>query len=190
VRACSHHHRGPNGSGKSTLTASLAIEGRDRLLDPDAIARRLNLSDPSAAAIPAGREVLRRIEEYLGSQVSFAVETTLASRRSVDLIHRAKSCGFEVHLVFVGLNSPDKSIVRIRNRVSRGGHAVPDTDVRRRYARSLANAADALRSVDYARVYDNSGDGHQLILIARSGKVAWQMEPLPEWARFAIAASC
>ena len=78
---------GPNGSGKSTLTQSLELEGRDRLLDPDAIARRLNPKGPSAAAIAAGREVLQRIEDYLASQVSFAVETTLSSRRNVELIH-------------------------------------------------------------------------------------------------------
>ena len=81
-------------------------------------------------------------------------------------------------------------MLRVRNRVSRGGHGVPDTDVRRRYARSLANAADALRSADFARVYDNSGDRHQLVLVARAGKIEWQAEPVPEWARFAMAAPC
>lgn len=175
---------GPNGSGKSTLTKSLDLEGRDRLLDPDAVARRLNPSDPSAAAISAGREVLKRIEDYLSSQVSFAVETTLSSRRNVDLICRAKSCGFEVHLVFVGTESPERSIARIRDRVSKGGHAVPDSDVRRRYSRSLANAAEAIRSADVATVFDNSGDEHRLILIARNGTIVWRVEPLPQWAEF------
>jgi predicted ABC-type ATPase len=49
---------GPNGSGKSTLTRSVNFEGRERLLDPDAIARRLNPLHPSAAAIASAREVL------------------------------------------------------------------------------------------------------------------------------------
>ena len=77
---------GPNGSGKSTLTRSFEFEGRDRLLDPDAIARGLNPLHPSAAAIAAGREVLKRTTEYLNRGVSFAVETTLSSRNRVDLI--------------------------------------------------------------------------------------------------------
>ena len=42
---------GPNGSGKSTLTRSFDFEGRDRLLDPDAIARGMSPANPSAAAI-------------------------------------------------------------------------------------------------------------------------------------------
>ena len=85
--------------------------------------------------------------------------------------------------MFVGTNSPEKSISRIQDRVSKGGHAVPDIDVRRRYARSLANASEAIRSADFARVYDNSGDGHQLILIARGGAIEWQLHPLPQWAQ-------
>jgi predicted ABC-type ATPase len=56
---------GPNGSGKSTLTRSFEFEGRDRLLDPDFIARGLNPLNPSAAAIAAGREILKRTADYL-----------------------------------------------------------------------------------------------------------------------------
>lgn len=172
---------GPNGSGKSTLTRSVDFEGRDRLLDPDAIARGLNPLNPSAAAIAAGREVLKRTAEYLNRGVSFAVETTLSSRNRVDLIRQAKSRGYEIHLIFVGLDSPDRCITRVRNRAARGGHFVPDADVRRRYARSVANAALALRLADTAKFYDNSGDGHRLILVADAGVVVWRDEGVPEW---------
>ena len=67
---------GPNGSGKSTLTRFVDFEGRGRLLDPDAIARRLNPLDPYAAAIAAGREVLKRTADYLGLGLSFAKEAS------------------------------------------------------------------------------------------------------------------
>ena len=80
---------GPNGSGKSTLTRSVDFEGRDRLLDPDAIARELNPLDPAAAAMAAGRDVLKRTTDYLNQGVSFAVETTLSGRGRVDLIREA-----------------------------------------------------------------------------------------------------
>ena len=172
---------GPNGSGKSTLTRSVAFEGRDRLLDPDAIARGMNPQDPSSAAIAAGREVLKRTADYLNRGVSFAVETTLSSRNRVDLIRQAKSRGYEIHLVFVGLDSPDRCITRVRNRAARGGHFVPDADVRSRYARSVANAALALRLADTAKFYDNSGDDARLFLVANAGVVVWRGEGVPEW---------
>jgi predicted ABC-type ATPase len=107
---------GPNGSGKSTLTGSVSFEGRDRLLDPDAIARRLNPLKPSAAAIAAGREVLNRTADYIDRGVSFAVETTLSSRGRLDLIREAKSRGYEIHLIFIAPNSPERCVTRIRNR--------------------------------------------------------------------------
>ena len=174
---------GPNGSGKTTLTRSVDFEGRERLLDPDTIARGLNPLNPSAAAIAAGREVLKRTADYLNRRASFAVETTLSSRGRVDLIRKAKSQGYEIHMLFIGMDSPDRCITRIRNRAARGGHFIPDADVRSRYARSVANAAQALRSVDIAYLYDNSGDGPRLILVANGGIVTWQAEPVPEWVR-------
>jgi predicted ABC-type ATPase len=172
---------GPNGSGKSTVTGSVDIQGRDRLIDTDAIARRLSPSNPSAAAMKAGREVLKRIEDHLGADVDFAVETTLSSRKHADLISRAKLRGYEIHLVFIGVDSAEKCIARIRTRVTLGGHSVPEADVRRRYTRSLAHLARALRSADVGEVYDNSGDRHRLILIARAGVIVWRAEPLPHW---------
>jgi predicted ABC-type ATPase len=172
---------GPNGSGKSTLTQQVDFEGRGRLLDPDAIARGLNPLDPSSAAFAAGREVLHRIAEYLGSRVDFAVETTLSGRSSADLTREAKAHGYQTNLIFVGLDSPERCIARIRNRAARGGHFVPDTDVRRRYARSMANGARALRSADAARVYDNSGDEIRLVLVIKTGTIVWRAQPLPKW---------
>ena len=172
---------GPNGSGKSTATRHVYIEGRERLLDPDAVARDLMPSDPAAAAISAGRAVLRRIEQYLSHQVSFAVETTLSSRNNVELMRRARLCAYHVRLIFVALDSPERNIQRVRDRVAKGGHFVPDEDVRRRYARSMANLKSALEVADETEVYDNSVNGHELVLMARAGQIVWCADNLPHW---------
>jgi len=88
----------------------------------------------------------------------------------------------QVRLVFVALDSPDRCIARIRTRAARGGHFVPDVEVRRRYTRSLANLAEAIRLADIAEVYDNSGDEHRALLVARAGVIVWRKTPLPRWA--------
>ena len=131
----------------------------------------------------AGRDVLKRTTDYLNQAVSFAVETTLSGRGRVDLIREAKSRGYEIHLLFIGMDLPELCITRIRNRVARGGHFIPDADVRRRYARSVANAAEALRLADTAKFYDNSGNSYRLILVANAGVVVWQADPLPQWVK-------
>ena len=101
---------GPNGSGKSTLTRSVDFDGLDRLVDPDAVARALNPVNPGRAVIAAGREALKRVDAYLAAGVSFAVETTLSGKGNLDLIVRAKARGYDVHLVFVGVDTPERSI--------------------------------------------------------------------------------
>lgn len=141
----------------------------------------MNPLNPSTAAIAAGREVLKQTAGYLSQGVSFAVETTLSGRGKVELIREAKSRGYEIHLVFVGLDSSERCISRIRNRAARGGHFIPEADVRRRYARSIANASEGLRLAEIAKFYDNSEDAHRLILIAKAGVIVWQAEPLPKW---------
>jgi predicted ABC-type ATPase len=49
---------------------------------------------------------------------------------------------------FCRIQQPGESIKRIRNRVAHGGHFVPDSDVRRRYARSMVNVPEAIRLAD------------------------------------------
>jgi predicted ABC-type ATPase len=124
---------GPNGSGKSTLTELIDFEGRERLLDPDAVARRLNPDNPNCAAISAAREVLTRIDEYLAERVNFSVETTLAGKGNLDLLAKAKALGYQVRLIYICLDSAERSLNRVRSRALLGGHFVPDADVKRRH---------------------------------------------------------
>ncbi len=164
---------GPNGSGKSTLTAGLDFGGLENLLDPDAIAHRLSPSDPRQAAIASGREVVRQIQGYLGSRVSFEVEMTLASRRTLETMRYAKVNGFLIDLVYICLDTPERSVLRVNQRVLQGGHDVSDEDVRRRYWRRLANLPEAVRISDRAVLFDNSGDEYRRMLEVRQGAVVW-----------------
>lgn len=90
---------GPNGSGKSTLTAAVNFEGRVNLVDPDAIARRINPSEPALAAAAAAREAIARCRQYLANKTSFAVETTLAGKGAIAMMRQAKSAGFRIQLL-------------------------------------------------------------------------------------------
>jgi hypothetical protein len=65
---------GPNGSGKSTLTSSIWFEGNANLIDPDAIARRLDAARPARLAIPAAREAILRCRALLAHRDSFTLE--------------------------------------------------------------------------------------------------------------------
>ena len=47
----------------------------------------------------------------------------------------------------------------------------------------MANSSPAFRLAGVATFYDNSGNGHRLILIAKDGTVVWRTVPLPGWVR-------
>lgn len=73
---------GPNGAGKSTAAPAL-LHGTlsvNEFVNADVIAHDLSATDPDGAAIAAGRVMLARLRELAGRRVSFAFETTLASR--------------------------------------------------------------------------------------------------------------
>jgi len=172
---------GPNGSGKSTLIAKLEFEGRDNLLDADAIAKRMDPSDPRQAAVAAGRELIRRTREYLENRESFAIETTLASRSAVNTMLEAEARGFIVELVYVCVDNPERSIKRVRERAAKGGHYVPDEDVRRRYERSLQNLPEVLRRTHKALVFENSGTELRKVLETQAGIIVWRADSDTAW---------
>lgn len=97
---------GPNGSGKSTLTAAVNFEGRVNLVDPDAIARRINPSNPVLGAATAAREAIIRCREYLASKTSFAIETTLAGKGAIAMMRQGEIGGIPDSIAICGLEQP------------------------------------------------------------------------------------
>ena len=55
------------------------------------------------------------------------------------MLQRFREATYDISVVLVFVDSPEVCIARIRARVARGGHFVPDDDVRRRFGRSLRN---------------------------------------------------
>jgi predicted ABC-type ATPase len=180
---------GPNGSGKSTLTACVHFEGRHNLLDPDAVAKRLNPSNPPLAAVSAAREVIRRIQGFVERNESFAVETTLSGRNYLKAMEEAKQNGYLVRLIFVCLERPALNLLRVSERVRKGGHSVPEADVVRRYERSLANLPAALKIANEAIAFDNSDTSPRKVFETIHGVISWHSRNLPEWARKIVLAS-
>lgn len=118
---------GCNGAGKSTLAPHLlrdALSLKD-YVNADTIAQGLSAFAPENAAIEVGKIMLQRLRELANRRKSFAFETTLASRFYVKFIEDLKSKGFDFHLLFLQLESPELAILRVRERIRLGGHNVP-----------------------------------------------------------------
>ena len=134
----------------------------------------------------AARQVLKSAKEHVAKTMSFAVETTLAGSSYLQMMLDARTRGFEIVLVYIGTETVEINLSRIRNRVLAGGHDVPEEDVRRRYKRSFDNLPIAIKRADHSILFDNSTeDGYRLIAILSTTENQW-FAPKPSWASFAL----
>ena len=152
---------GPIAAGKSTVAPALLYGALavNEFVNADVIARGLSAFDPESAAIAAGRVMLARLRELADQRVSFAFETTLASRSFAPWLRDLRASGYEIHFLFLWLPSADFALDRVAGRVRAGGHDVPAETVRRRYRAGLRNffsLYEPLASTTWA-VYDSSG---------------------------------
>jgi predicted ABC-type ATPase len=158
---------GPNGAGKTTVAETFLsnLLGVGEYVNADTIARGLSQFQPQSVAIQAGRQNLRRLDELASSGSSFAFETTLSGLIYASRIKRWKADGYRFLLTFFWLRDVDIALERVAARVASGGHGIPETVVRPRYARGLANFFEVYRSLsDRWLMYDNSGP--QPLLVA------------------------
>lgn len=162
---------GCNGAGKTTASYTVLPEVLDciEFVNADEIAHGLSPFNPESVAIEAGRLMLSRIEELLERDVSFSIETTLATKSYINLVRRAQDRGYRVILLFFWLKSPELAIERVRERVANGGHNIPENVIKRRYVAGINNLFKLfLGEVDSWSMFDNSDNPRKLI--ASGGK--------------------
>lgn len=159
---------GPNGAGKTTASRTILpdILHCTEFVNADEIAKGLSPFNPEGVAIQAGRIMLKRIEELLQHNSSFAFETTLSTKSYVSLIRKAKASGYVITLLFFYLPSAEHAAKRVMQRVLEGGHNIPYDIIVRRYSRGLENLMNLYVPIcDAWFIYDNRSS-YQINLIA------------------------
>ena len=146
---------GPNGAGKTTLARELLPNEASisTFINADLIAAGLDPLRPERAAFRAGRMMLEMIDACVQRGESFAFETTLSGRGYARMIPRWQELGYWVILYYLLLPSPEIAIERVRQRVSMGGHHLPDDIIRRRFDAGWHNFQHIYRNlVDYSEI--------------------------------------
>lgn len=195
---------GTNGAGKSSIGGAIFREKGANYFNPDEAARRILSANPSTsqedANIAAWNEGRRLLERAIDERRDFAFETTLGGQTIANLLQKAASSGIEVRVWYVGLRSLELHIARVRARVRKGGHDIPEEKIRERYIRSRWNLIQLLPRLTELRVYDNSAEGDpqsgaspkpELILRVESGKVVEMCDArrVPDWAKSILMAA-
>lgn len=178
---------GPNGAGKTTAARTVLAETLQlvNFVNADTIAQGLSGFAPADAAWDAGRIMLSRVDELAAQRADFAFESTLAGRSYLARLDRWIEFGYRVQICFVWLSSVELAIERVRQRVSEGGHAVPEEVIRSRYCQSVRNFKDLFSPrADEWIVMDNSFN-HHCVEIAAGRHSEIVRIPQPEnWRRF------
>jgi predicted ABC-type ATPase len=177
---------GPNGSGKSSSYQTLDVEASARsvwIINPDLLTVHLREAE-GLSLYDANLQAVRRIEAWLEASIrahqSVGVETVLSTDKYRRLVVAAKALRFLVRLTYVILDSPQRCIERVRQRVKKGGHAVPEDKIVERYTRSLAQLPWFLDQADEAWLLDNSDASPKLMGRKRDGVVTLDPDALPQ----------
>jgi predicted ABC-type ATPase len=193
---------GTNGAGKSAIVGEFLAAKGGAYFNPDLVARELiqkgvPTEQANASAWKFGFNALQRA---INNNEDFSFETTLGGTTIARELHQAIKAGLKIYIWYVGLASPQLHIARVRARVSRGGHEIPEAKIRERYPKSLANLVSFIGAATEVHVFDNStesADGlPQAIRVFRmrgeriiEPALETLMTQTPNWAKPVVAAA-
>lgn len=172
---------GANGSGKTTFYRLFLKPSGVRWINADDIARTLWPNAPEEHSYAAGAIAADLREAAISAGADFATETVFSHQSKLALLHSARARGYRVTVVYVHLASAELNVARVSQRVTEGGHSVPEAKIRARRDRVLGLIREALAAADDAVVLDNSDDRDPFRVVARlaGGRVTQAAEALP-----------
>jgi len=190
---------GPNGAGKTTYVKRFLPQEMQcrEFVNADLIAAGLSPFAPDKAAYEAGRIMLNRLRELAARREDFSFETTLSGRAYAPLLRDLRALGYRIRLDFLWIPHLGITKERVRQRVAKGGHNIPEDVQLRRFHLGVRNLAELYRPlIDYWRLYENTGkhpylvaeeedgllrivDAVSLALLERSASVRFMPDILP-----------
>lgn len=149
---------GPNGAGKTTFAREYLEAHPCPYLSADVIAENTSPESVEDVRLKAGRIFLRLVSAHVRDATSFVVESTLSGMTFRRVLNEAQAAGYQIGIIFVFLGTSEACVARIRERVRKGGHSVPEEDIRRRFSRSVRNFWGTYRGLaDRWYLFHNGG---------------------------------
>ncbi|OQK16929.1 hypothetical protein AU255_03235 [Methyloprofundus sedimenti] len=176
---------GGNGAGKSTFYQTRLQPLGLPFINADVLAKQLYPEQPEQHSYEAAKIAAAMRMQLLQEGRNFCFETVFSHPSKIDFVARAKAMGYQIVLVFIHLELVSLNQARIAQRVSEGGHYVPEEKVLSRIPRVLHNIQQVLPLCDHSYLLDNSrfDNPFQQIAEIHTGQLLIQKEPLPAWAQ-------
>ena len=149
---------GANGSGKTTFAKPYVERLGYDFLNADEIAKKIEDKGQKNALIQAGRIFFQRLNNYIEEGQSFVIETTLSGTYINKVAKKAILQGYRIKVIYIFLDNPELCVERVKTRVVKGGHDVPEEDIIRRFYRSKSNFWDNFTSIANEWIMFYNGD--------------------------------
>ena len=165
---------GPNGAGKTTFARKFLPEyvKCKQFVNADLIASGLSPFSPEVAALSAGKLLIEKIRELSEKMIDFGFETTLSGKSYVLFLKKLREQGYRIHLFFLWIPTLDLALARIRDRVKKGGHDIPEPVVKRRFYKGVQHLFKLYRPLlDSWTLFDNSAASPHLVAAEEDGKL-------------------
>ena len=178
---------GVNGAGKTSIYKSIYYNENmnEKRINTDEMVARIGSWTDNTLQIKCAREAVKLIKEYINKGISFNQETTLSGKSIINNIRLAKEKGFYIVMNYVGVENKEVAKDRVKIRVSKGGHGIPDKDIERRYYDSLKNLNDVVKICDEVNIYDNTEILREIIYL-KYGDIIWKDKQIPNWANYIL----
>ncbi|MDQ5921211.1 MAG: hypothetical protein QG673_1267 [Pseudomonadota bacterium] len=147
---------GTNGSGKSSLRNYLNLSNIQTNIDPDVLNRIYAIRYPHTYQIESARQALKMYDNALFNSLNICLESTLSGRGTIQRIIKAQEMGYFTIAYYIGLNSIELNLERIKIRAASGGHNIAESVVRRRYYESVNNLIFIKNHFNLLHILDNS----------------------------------
>lgn len=125
-------------------------------------------------------------KKLLQQGLKFSFETVFSHPSKIEIMKAARDAGYKVYLYFVATESPYINMERVRIRVEKKGHSVPEHLTLARYYRSLDLMYEAAQLADSAFFFDNTFE--KPVLFAHFKKIndrkKWTLpvtKDMPNW---------
>jgi|SRR5690606_8712422 len=199
---------GSNGAGKSTVgpiyfpqEAGMFFDGDKLYLKKRSELWKIGLRVQKELAKQASAFVEQTFNDLVSNATSqgdhFAYEGHFSNDESWEVPLKFKTLGYEIHMVFFGVESPELSADRVLIRAKEGGHFVDSLTLRTNYYGNLRQLNRRFQLFDSLRIIDTSEAEHRVLVIMENGLIkefspliempSWIQEYLPEI--YAICAS-
>jgi predicted ABC-type ATPase len=108
--------------------------------------------------------MLDEIVLYTRRRADFGFETTLSGNGHLKVIRDLVKVGYKPHIFYLWVPRVELALDRVRVRVLKGGHDVPEVIVRRRFVRSIRNFLKNYRPLAESwTLFDNSDETPKIV---------------------------